>query len=451
VHVAKRWSSDRTHALRLIYFAIAPSAAWSFVYGSVKIVADVLLIFAAILLAPRKLSWLILLAWTVVCAFALLIEWNIFPDAYGFYLYSLLKILGTTQGLTTIAAITLMAAFVASGPSFGQRFPRHRVALACVAFYAVIAFAKLWPPTKPTMIDVRIPALRALQVISSDGSRAFAANAASAEADGTANRIVIEEFLSTHVVERAPSRVLFVVLESWGEAPNALSEFVRQIEQISSRVLTSGYREFRGSTLPGELRELCGATPSLSKITEDLGDCLPARLARAGYVATAYHGYEGFFYMRDIVYPRLGFESSYFLSELRFLQQCDGAFAGVCDDVLVDYAIDAMFREERAFTYVLSLSAHEPASRSALGRPYAQRISIDDALIMPTVLNRALIAHAIREVRERSRPGESTWIYFAGDHNPPSQLEGTTLPRGKVPYLLVEVRLRAESAEPRAN
>ena len=232
------------------------------------------------------------------------------------------------------------------------------------------------------------------------------------------------------------------MLESWGESAADLQTFQESLRSSSVDLLAFGHTPFRGSTLPGEVRELCGRLIEFKEIGFSGDGCLPGKLKMLGFQTTAYHGYEGFFYYRNVVYPALGFNKTYFRPQLKALEQCPGAFKGACDDSVADTAVRQLFLPGKQFVCMMSLAAHEPVSDEILARSYVRHASSPSAHSSTQIVNRALIMHILEQVQvQASGHNSPVWIYFAGDHNPPSASENQqSLVTNQVPYVLLKFK-----------
>lgn len=221
-----------------------------------------------------------------------------------------------------------------------------------------------------------------------------------------------------------PDQMVLVVVESWADTAAGLqaleglakSAFGSRLQQVES-----GWRDWRGATLNGELRELCGLQVPLTHAADiRVSDCLPRKLAAQGYTSIAGHGYQGLFYMRSVLYPRLGFAKSTFLEQARTaLPACPGAFTGLCDGALFGHLMAQATAAPRRFVYFMSLQSHEPvlAMPHAAAAPPAQ----DDAEPpRSTQEARGFVAHVLRHLATRSDLGCRAVVHLVGDHPPPS-------------------------------
>lgn len=422
----------------LAAFLLLPSLAWSAAYRSPKIVLDVLVLAALHPQFSQTSQTIIRLIWTLLCAMMLLLEWNIFPESYGFYLGMAAAMKGSQQGIAVWATLTLLVLFIVIPlGSANGRLLRSAAPWLLVAYLSLIALkTSAWG--RVHMVNARLPAPRAVQVAISDGDRFFNA---SIMPHGTppSSEGALYAKLKSIPAGSLPPKVLVLVLESWAESDQDLLALIPQLEGPHAHVTGHGFTGFHGSTLPGEIRELCGAPLDLSKFSA-LGDkCLPMQLKKQGYATIAMHGYEGQFYYRHIIYPAIGFDEALFRNSMDGLAQCDGAFSGTCDDAVVDLAISWLDSNGRRMAYVMSLNAHEPVADSVLARGYISNSPLHRVGTKIQVVNRSLIQHAAKRLSMTLKPGEAALIYAVGDHQPPSAADASDFPPGLIPWIQLRV------------
>lgn len=187
-------------------------------------------------------------------------------------------------------------------------------------------------------------------------------------------------------------------------------------------------RRFEGSTLAGELRELCSlrpeGIPSTAPLLAELGGCLPARLKRQGYDTQAFHGNGPLMYDRLSIYPAMGFRRSWFDADLRAadrtLQPCPGtAFEGVCDADVYARAL-SQFDGGKRFVHVLTLDAHLPLPGES-GAKCLPGFQASAGLCRYGQVVRASLAALGRAIDAARSPPDLIVIY--GDHAPPFGLK----------------------------
>lgn len=415
-----------------------PSLAWSVIYRSPKLVVDSILILAVELYIPNLLRPAFRAAWGSMCIVMLLLEWNIFPESYVFYLGLVGTVLYSNHAISIIIAFGLLLLFVFTPIRIPCPNKKGALLLIALSFYLVVILAKMSYWGKDNLVWLRVPIVRSLQVAMTDGSRFLHASVIgdAAERDFSGHLFKLYNAADQQLI---PQKVLMVVLESWGESVSTFDLFVNELSDSGVKILSRGYTSFHGSTLPAEVRELCGKNLNFNELGRFGYNCLPYQLTKKGYNTLALHGYDGTFYYRQLVYPAIGFKRSLFKLDMGGVSTCGGAFAGVCDDSLVDFAIESLNNFGSSFVYMMSLSAHEPVDQKTLEREYVLSFhSLVDGSASQK-LNRALIVHTLKKIAATKPYSSNAVVYFVGDHNPPSGAEGSDLPRGKVPFLLVKV------------
>ncbi len=164
--------------------------------------------------------------------------------------------------------------------------------------------------------------------------------------------------------------ILVVMVEGLGryarpEHQELLLRPFRRATVTSRYEVTTGDVPFYGSTTSGEVRELCDQWREHTDYLRQRGrNCVPAKLAAAGYRTSAIHGFTADFYERDKWFPNIGFERALFAEDLYRPRdrQCGPVFRGMCDADLAS-RVAAMLKapgEEPKFLYWLTLNTHLP-------------------------------------------------------------------------------------------
>jgi len=229
--------------------------------------------------------------------------------------------------------------------------------------------------------------------------------------------------------------IMLVAIESLGEFTNReLNEFQMEpiiaLENHGGVALDTGVVAFEGSTVPGELRELCGIKllavhPDTSILPAD--KCLPKVLSGMGYRTWAIHGFIGTLFSRNRWYPALEFDNIWFAPELdeqlQKANRCGIAFHGICDIDIWKMIVELKSSEplSRKFIYWLTLSAHlpveHPSSLSSSACSQYQALSQNIELCNLVLKHRQLFS----EIAMSAKRGEldNTRIILVGDHSPP--------------------------------
>jgi hypothetical protein len=178
-----------------------------------------------------------------------------------------------------------------------------------------------------------------------------------------------------------PYNIVTILVESQGLL-NSADDMRLLLAPLTDAAIRERYKvntgavRFFGATMFGELRTLCRIyVPQASpQHLPRLDRCLPNVLGRAGYRTISYHGFGRTFYERNIWYPAVGFQQSYFSEDLMPLApesaKCGTAFKGLCDLWIVDqieHELSASYGS-RKFIYWLTLNSHLPVDSELAGK-----------------------------------------------------------------------------------
>ncbi len=236
-----------------------------------------------------------------------------------------------------------------------------------------------------------------------------------------------------------PDRVVLVIVESMGLPVDSAVEALQRAALSAPRV-RERYRlevdtiPFHGSTVPGELRELCAVEastvrPDVAALPPEA--CLPARLGALGYRSVAVHGFSGVFFHRGAWYPELGFDEVYLGGAVHRLtgeaERCGLVFVGSCDADIAHW-IGRRLQETsgRQLVYWLTLNAHSPFPAPD---PALTELSCDDVPGLEPDVCRLLGHHdlVLRALADAaSAPGIGPTLFvIVGDHAPPFATRGS--------------------------
>ncbi|RZJ87339.1 MAG: hypothetical protein EON88_23115, partial [Brevundimonas sp.] len=378
-------------------------------------------------------------AWIVVCGAVVLMEWNIYPESYLFYASMLTRILFTPHGLGILGAMLLTAGFLATASRLVRPNPILLIVALPLYLFAVVSKGPIWMEQKHVWL--RVPLGRAVQASIHERERFGWSVTGGADAASFQVTHRLHDVLGQTPDAALPQKVMVFMMESWGERGNDLEVMRRRLMKTPGvDSVASGYDRYRGSTLPGEVRELCGARLDFSNPKALGGGCLPKRFASLGYRTTAFHGYEGIFYSRDVIYPALGFKKVYFKRDLKKASLCGGAFPGRCDDETAALALEQAAKPGPQFTYMMTLSAHAFVDPATVRRPYvaANPTGLKDGSDGQK-LDRALIFQIVQQAAADPALRGAT-LYFSGDHNPPEEAAMLGLPDSETPFFLVKLK-----------
>lgn len=252
--------------------------------------------------------------------------------------------------------------------------------------------------------------------------------------------------------------LILIAVESLGEfSSRELQVFqmepILALENHGGIVLNTGVVPFEGSTVPGELRELCGIRmlavhPDISILPAN--DCLPMVLGRSGYKTWAIHGFIGTLFSRNLWYPALKFDNIWFAPELddriEEANRCGIAFHGVCDTDIWKMIVGLKSNDtvSRKFIYWLTLTAHLPVENT--GKPGSPACSEYAELAgNPELCNLVLQQRKLfSEIATSAMRGElnDTRIILVGDHSPPFLDNDTRalFSSENVPYVDIKIR-----------
>jgi len=236
--------------------------------------------------------------------------------------------------------------------------------------------------------------------------------------------------------------ILLVVVESWGQPisttlqDNLTKPFFS--EAIRSRYLIrQGEIPFSGSTVSGELRELCWQRISSPNQVESVSmqACLPNQLRAKGYSTTALHGFSRFMFRRNDWYATLGFDNHLFADDLQamgYTSRCGHVFRGACDSDIADYIKKSLKNSSGVahgshgnprFIYWLTLNTHLPIARDT-----SIEQKLDCSMINPVSdhedrdekcrLN-GLLLGTFKLIADIAENEDDLRLIIVGDHSPP--------------------------------
>ena len=252
-------------------------------------------------------------------------------------------------------------------------------------------------------------------------------------------------------------KILFVTVESWG-LPNDKAIFHEQIlpliESKNLKMITTGSVNFLGSTVSGEMRELCGLyvnSIGLSDLQDKASKCLPNQFQKEGYIVNAYHAASGSMYDRNKWYQVIGFKQPVFFMEKKWnIERCY-SFPGWCDIGLLDYIWDEIPRGEKTFSYWLTLNSHFPYSKRDIAPVSMQDIVLCKKLNLGAleaprcrnfILNRQLFSAIAK--KSQQLPIQNLTIILVGDHVPVfiEESDRESFSRDKVPMLILQTGVK---------
>jgi hypothetical protein len=412
---------------------VVPSLLWSIVFHQPSLCIDPLFLQAVERKLSLRLALTIRALWALGFSGALLFAWNVTPDSYLFFLREALPFSPPRVIVSVVLTVLLLLWFVLYCGPKGQPPLSSRTLLAVGTLLFVLKSLALSDAAmmNPVQEYVRSPTVGLARMLLDYRKRAMASDATGTPRE-TFNAFVRRQ-------PTLPPKIVLMVVESWAEEAASLDKVVVALQSDRVRVLDAGFTVYRGSTLSGELRELCSqyVLPSegLKQRASQL-DCAGEFLGGKGYRSVGLHGYERAFYARAAFWRRFGIEKDLFIDEFEGAKRCAGPFVGVCDADLVQRGVELLNREPGMnFVYLLTLTSHEPLDPSVL-KQHTNRFSAIKVAHPTQVVTRAAIAGMLDEL-ERRVDRTCTLLYVVGDHQPPSASSAATavFESNKVPYL----------------
>ena len=225
------------------------------------------------------------------------------------------------------------------------------------------------------------------------------------------------------------NKILFIVAESWGYAreESVQQAILQKIydHQDKLNFIKRGYFNFSGSTVQGEMRELCyleifGGYALHKTPSEQFTQCWPNLLKKEGYYTVAMHGASGQMYDRDSWYRKAGFDHTIFAENLMDRPACR-AFNGACDYALYKEVQKAFTKHpNKVLFYWLTLTSHYPYPESDMVNP---RLDCDKYnLIHGEICNNlrleAQFFDGLAELIDKPEM-KGVEVIIVGDHMPP--------------------------------
>lgn len=429
--------SGKTVYIRCFLWLLLPSIVWSFAFGSFYFCAEP---FVFPYLEKRinpKFSFGLKVLWIFIFLIAMLASWNIHPAAYHFYFSILTGEVPFQVVVACIVFVFLMCIFLYLTPYRETSTGFKKNIMAVGVFFIFLKFMMPFFDQGDSLIKKNIIAsspfvVKMLLLDAQTNDKKFL---------GSTNSPTFLNHLTS--AREIPAKIVLLVVESWGESEASLSEVQKSIRHDGVNIIEAGFTDYHGSTLQGEVRELCSqyikldARPNFSSFHEN---CAPAYMKRKGYEVLGLHGYLQMFYARKSVWKELGITNAYFQKNLSQLKTCPGRFSGICDEELIRYGIDLISEKNKAFLYMLSLSSHEPVASSMLDTPTQYFRSIHAASESQIVARNA-VGTLVAALSNKPQLG-CTQAYVVGDHQPPSMGNSDQLRAHQVPYILMSFHCR---------
>jgi hypothetical protein len=237
---------------------------------------------------------------------------------------------------------------------------------------------------------------------------------------------VKDEDVENYIISRG--KILSIAVESFGLAKNA--KYNTYIDEVFNKILNEytikiDYKEFRGATLAGEIRELCGnyiiGIPRKKDIENLIQkDCLPFKLINRGYTTWAGHANSGFFYNRNEIYPLLGFSTIKFYNDFKNTDNnCENIFNnGLCDKTVLTAALNHIQENQYSFSHVMTIDTHFPIYKN---RGELMECDKNSSLENSMCIYESRMREALNSIVEliKEHPAKPDFIFIYGDHAPP--------------------------------
>lgn len=216
---------------------------------------------------------------------------------------------------------------------------------------------------------------------------------------------------------------LFILVESMGSPRDAALRASMLSPFDSPRLhaafdVTYGETPARGSTIHGEIRELCGGRLAQGLFESGNDHCLPAVMQRNGYTTTAIHANKAGFYGRNIWYPKIGFQH-YINADGVQLPRHETAnrWGSLLDPQTIEFATRHLSAaSDRQFLYLLTVSTHVPAEPLPGTQPDADCLMKIPSQACTHISNLRLV---LADIGKAALALRNTTIVLVGDHPPP--------------------------------
>lgn len=173
--------------------------------------------------------------------------------------------------------------------------------------------------------------------------------------------------LQNYKPQVAGRSVVLVVVESLGllRGSSAGGGILYGDLRVSNNlsVISSGLAPSHGSTVSGEIRELCGLVLYNPAVLDSYKGCAIRSFKDRGYFTVAAHSYRKDFFKRQLWWPRVGFDRVFFLNDVADkLPVCKGAFSAICDTDLMRWSLGVVASNgvRPFFLYILTSNTHLP-------------------------------------------------------------------------------------------
>ncbi len=228
--------------------------------------------------------------------------------------------------------------------------------------------------------------------------------------------------LAARIGLAAHSNVWVIVLESGGY-PNEQILRDQLFDAFQAPALTTKYivdiggTPSVGSTIHGELRQLCDGHLVDGLFGNRNLHCLPNVFDKAGYTTTAVHANKKSTYGRGDWYPKIGFSKVVSSDLPDFPHNDETGRWGTLDDLsTIDWVQTHLLQQRNSFVYTLTISTHLPAILMTGAKPMASCEANHDEQTCIHLANMHLV---LTHIAEASQTLTDTEVVIVGDHAPP--------------------------------
>jgi len=205
--------------------------------------------------------------------------------------------------------------------------------------------------------------------------------------------------------------VILLIVESLGARSNKFGEdhygYNNSFAKLSYlKVVSNGVVSTHGSTVSGELRELCGIAADGYYKNIDYKKCLVWKFREKNYLTIGAHSYRSSMFDRKKWWSHIGFENSIFKEDvLNEYPLCRGALSALCDQNMLEGEIKKINPYRPFLLYYLTANTHLPLPMGV----DANKLFNENLQDLLGAIERALIYKNIYEVD----------VVVVGDHPPP--------------------------------
>ena len=250
---------------------------------------------------------------------------------------------------------------------------------------------------------------------------------------------------AAYATKNGTNLVLFVI-ESMG-VPRVNMERDKLFFSFGSSQILEKYEVVQGvipasgSTIHGEIRELCGGRLAHGLFGGSAEGCIPMLMAREGYETTAIHANYSKMYGRNEWYPKIGFKN-YINSNTGELPKelVDDRWGTTLDTSLIKWLGSRDAQQGKTFEYVLTVSSHLPAVLLPGANIWE---SCSQSMTTHACTHLANLKLVLDEIISYARRRENTTFIIVGDHPPPfvSPASRAGFKDFEVPYFILQPKV----------